>query len=283
MAAHVRTVVVSEADRRELRRRARNKGAPAREVERARIVLLSAEGVPGQQIAATVGCAEPTVVTWRRRYAESGLAGLADLPRPGKPSPLPETLRDRVLELTLTEPPIQYGATHWSSRLLAAALAAEGTPISHVTITRIWHRFGVQPWRAQTFKFSTDPELEGKIRDVVGLYLHPPEKAVVLCVDEKPQIQALQRTAPALPTRPGSPERQTFDYVRHGTTTLFAALEVATGRVTDACTDRHRHQEFLGFLKQVAAAEPRRQLHGVVDNVSARKRPAGRAWRVRQP
>jgi transposase len=193
MAAHVRTVVVAEADRRELQRRARSKSAPAREVERARIVLLSAEGVPGKQIAATVGCAEPTVVTWRRRYAESGLAGLEDLPRPGKPSPLPDALRDRVLELTLTEPPTQFGAAHWSSRLLAAALAAEGTPISHVTIARIWHRFGVQPWRAGTFKFSTDPELEGKIRDVVGLYLHPPEKAVVLCVDEKPQVQAVPR------------------------------------------------------------------------------------------
>jgi hypothetical protein len=136
----------------------------------------------------------------------------------------------RVLQLTLTQPPTAYGVTHWSSRLLAA----EGTPISHVTIARIWHRFGVQPWRAQTFKFSTDPELQGKIRDVVGLYLHPPDKAVVLCVDEKPQIQALQRTAPTLPVRPGQPERQTFDYVRHGTTTLFAALGVATGKVTDA-------------------------------------------------
>src|SRR3712207_9207158 len=125
---------------------------------------------------AMVGCAEPTVVTWRRRYAESGLAGLEDLPRPGKPSPLPDALRDRVLELTLTEPPTPLGATHWSSRLLASALAGAGTSISHVTIARIWHRFGVQPWRAQTFKFSTDPELEGKIRDVVGLYLHPPEK-----------------------------------------------------------------------------------------------------------
>jgi hypothetical protein len=114
--------------------------------------------------------------------------------------------------------------THWSSRLLAAALAAEGTPISHVTIARIWHRFGVQPWRAQTFKFSTDPELEGKICDVVGLYLHPPDKAVALCVDENPQIQVLQRTAPTLPVRPGQPEQQTFDYVQHGTTTLFAAL-----------------------------------------------------------
>ena len=182
MAAHVRTVVVPEADRRELQRRARSKGAPARVVERARIVLLSAEGVPGKQIAARVGCAEPTVVTWRHRYAERGLAGLNDLPRPGSPSPLPEALRDRVLELTLTEPPTQFGATHWSSRLLAAALAAEGTPISHATIARIWHRFGVQPWRTETFKFSTDPALEAKIRDVVGLYLHPPEKAVVLCV-----------------------------------------------------------------------------------------------------
>jgi transposase len=283
MAAHVRTVVVAEADWLELQRRARSKGAPAREVERARIVLLAAEGMPGKQIAATVGCAEPTVVTWRRRYAESGMAGLEDLPRPGKPSPLPEALRDRVLELTLTEPPTQSGATHWSSRLLAAALAAEGTPISHVTIARIWHRFGVQPWRAQTFKFSTDPQLAGKIRDVVGLYLHPPEKAVVLCVDEKPQLQALERTAPALPVQPGSPERATFDYVRHGTTTLFAALEVATGKVTDACTDRHRHQEFLGFLKQVAAAYPRRQLHVVVDNYATHKHPAVRAWLARHP
>src|SRR5687768_5016420 len=212
MAAHVRTVEVPDADRRELERRARSKGAPAREVERARIVLLAAEGVPGKRIAALVGCAEPTVVTWRGRYAEHGLAGLDDLPRPGKPPQLPEALRDRVLELTLTQPPTQYGATHWSSRLLAAALAAEGTPISHATVARIWHHFGVQPWRSETFKFSTDPELKGKIRDVVGLYLHPPEKAVVLCVDEKPQVQALERTAPPLPTRPGSPERATVDY-----------------------------------------------------------------------
>src|SRR5215212_5552078 len=180
MAAHVRTVQVPEADRRELERRARDKGAPARVVERARIVLLAADEMPGKQIAEMVG------------YAERGLAGLADLPRSGKPSPLPESLRDRVVELTLAEPPTALGATHWSSRLLADALAREGTPISHATVARIWHRFGVQPWRAGTFKFSTDPELEGKIRDVVGLYLHPPERAVVLCVDEKPQIQALE-------------------------------------------------------------------------------------------
>src|SRR3954464_7600834 len=186
MAAHVRTVNIPETDRRELERRARDKGAPTREGERARIVLLAADGGPGQQIARVVGRAEGTVVTWRGRYAERGLAGLADLPRPGKPSPLPEALRDRVLQRTLTEPPTALGATHWSSRLLADALAAEGTPISHATIARIWHRFGVRPWRAETFKFSTDPALEAKVRDVVGLYLHPPAKAVVLCVDEKP-------------------------------------------------------------------------------------------------
>jgi transposase len=278
MAAHVWTVQVPEADRRELQRRARDKGAPARQVERARIVLLTAEEMPGKQIAEMVGCAEGTVVTWRGRYAERGLAGLKDRPRSGTPSPLPGALRDRVLELTLTEPPDQFGATHWSSRLLAEALAGEGTPISHATVARIWHRFGVQPWRAQTFTFSTDPELEGKIRDVVGLYLHPPERAVVLCVDEKPQIQALQWTAPTLPVRPGQPERQTFDYVRHGTTTLFAALEVATGKVTDACTERHRHQEFLDFLQQVAATYPRRELHVVVDNLATHKHPAVRAW-----
>src|SRR5215208_3900064 len=224
MAARVRTVEVPDTERRELQRRARAKGAPARVVERARIVLLAADGVPGKQIAARVGCAEPTVVTWRRRYAERGLPGLEDHPRPGSESPLPEALRDRVLELTLTQPPTQYGATHWSSRLLATALAGEGTPISHATVARIWHRFGVQPWRAQTFKFSTDPALAAKVRDVVGLYLHPPERAVVLCVDEKPQIQALERTAPTLPVRPGHPEAASFDYLRHGTTTLFAAL-----------------------------------------------------------
>src|SRR6059058_3496571 len=283
MAAHVRTLDVPEADRRELSRRARDRGAPAREVERARIVLLAADGVPGKQIAEMVGCAEGTVLTWRGRYAERGLPGLADLPRSGKPSPLPEALRDRVLTLTLTQPPTALGATHWSSRLLADALAAEGTPISHATIARIWHRFGVQPWRAETFKFSTDPQLEGKIRDVVGLYLHPPAKAVVLCVDEKPQIQALERTAPTLPVLPGHPEAASFDYVRHGTTTLFAALEVATGKVTESCTERHRHQEFLAFLKQVAAAYPRRELHVVVDNLSTHKHPAVRAWLERHP
>src|SRR3954463_13654799 len=278
MAAHVRTVQVPEADRRELQRRVRDKGAPARVVERARIVLLAADAVPGQQIAEMVGCAEGTVVTWRGRYAERGLTGLADLPRSGKPSPLPEGLRDRVLTLTLTEPPTALGGDALARAAAGRRAGRGGHPDLARTIARIWHRFGVRPWRAQTFTFSTDPELEAKIRDVVGLYLHPPEKAVVLCVDEKPQIQALQRTAPTLPVRHGHPESASFDYIRHGTTTLFAALEVATGRVTDACTERHRHQEFLAFLKQVAAAYPRRQLHVVVDNLATHKHPAVRAW-----
>src|ERR687894_73422 len=201
MAAHVRVVQVPDADRGELQRRARDKGGPARGAERARIVLLAADEVPGKQIATLVGCAEGTVVTWRGRYAESGLAALEDLPRPGKPAQLPESLRDRVLELTLTAPPTAVGVTHWSSRLLATALAGEGAPISHTTIARIWHRFGVQPWRVQTFKFSTDPQLEGKIRDVVGLYLHPPEQAVVLCVTKSPRSR--RWSGPPRPCRCG--------------------------------------------------------------------------------
>ena len=141
-----------------------------------------------------------------------------------------------------------------------------------------WKKWGLQPWRVQTFKFSTDPELEAKIRDVVGLYLNPPDKAIVLCVDEKSQVQALDRTAPLLPLRPGIPAKQTHDYVRHGTTTLFAALEVATGKVTDACYPRHRHEEFLRFLTQVAKAYPRRKLHIVVDNYATHKHPAVTSW-----
>src|SRR3954451_1320650 len=282
MAAHVRTVNVSKADRRELERRARDKGAPAREVERARIVLLAADGVPGQQIAEMVGCAEGTVVTWRGRYAERGLAGLADLPRSGKPSPLPEGLRDRVLQLTLTEPPTALGATHWSSRLLANALAAQGTPSRTPPSPESGTASGcspggrrrsssppIRPWRARSATSSGCICIRRRRR--------------WCCVDEKPQIQALQRTAPTLPVRPGHPQAASFDYLRHGTTTLFAALEVATGKVTEACTDRHRHQEFLAFLRQVAAAYPRRELHVVVDNLSTHKHPAVRAWLERHP
>ena len=157
--------------------------------------------------------------------------------------------------------------THWSARLLAKELK-----IGFTTVARIWRKWNLQPWRVETFKFSTDPELDAKIRDIVALYLNPPDKAVVLCVDEKSQIQALDRTAPILPIMPGLPERATHDYVRNGTTTLFAALEVATGRVEQACLPRHRHQEFLRFLKQVAKAYPQVKLHLVVDNYATHRR-----------
>jgi transposase len=183
-----------------------------------------------------------------------------------------------VVLATLEPPPERLGVSHWSSRLLADQLG-----ISNVWVARIWRKWGLQPWRRETFKFSTDPQLEAKVRDVVGLYLNPPDKAVVLSVDEKSQIQALDRTAPVLPLRPGLPEKATHDYVRHGTTTLFAALEVATGKVTDACYPRHRHTEFLRFLKQVAKAYPRVELHIVADNYATHKHPAVQAWLAKNP
>ena len=172
----------------------------------------------------------------------------------------------------MTPPPESLraaGVTHWPARRLADWLRrTKGIKASHDTITRLWRRFCLQPHRSEGFKFSTDPQLDAKVRDVAGLYLHPPDNAVVVCVDEKSQIQALDRTRPILPMRPGIPERQTHDYIRHGTTTLFAALEIATGKVADACKPRHRHTEFLAFLKQVAAAWPGVQLHVVCDNYS---------------
>jgi transposase len=181
-----------------------------------------------------------------------------------------------IVLATLEPPPERLRVTHWSSRLLAKQLG-----ISDFTVSTTWKKWGLQPWRSQTFKFSTDPELEAKIHDVVGLYLRPPDKAIVLCVDEKSQVQALDRTAPILPLRPGIPEKQTHDYVRHGTTTLVAALEVATGKVTDACYPRHRNEEFLAFLKQVAKAYPRKELHILVDNYATHKRPNVTAWLAR--
>jgi transposase len=243
--------------------------------QRARIVLLAAEGVPNAQIAARVGVSRPTVNLWRNRYAGAGLAGLDDRPRPGRPRRVDQA---QIVVATLTAPPDRLGVTHWSSRLLADQLG-----VGNATVARTWREWKLQPWRVQTFKFSTDPELDAKVRDVVGLYLNPPERAVVLSLDEKSQVQALDRTAPILPMRPGIPAKQTHDYLRHGTTTLFAALEIATGRVVDACYPRHRHQEFLRFLKQVAKAYPRVKLHVVCDNYATHKHPAVKAWLARNP
>ena len=215
------------------------------------------------------------MISWRARYGAGGVAALEDLDRPGRPPVHDEVA---VVAATLGPPPPSLGVTHWSARLLAAELG-----ISFATVARIWRKWKLQPWRVETFKFSTDPELEAKIRDVVGLYLAPPDKAVVVCIDEKSQVQALDRTAPILPMRPGIPAKQTHDYRRHGTTSLFAALEVATGRVTDRCYDRHTHAEFLDFLKTVAKAYPRVALHVVADNYATHKHPAVKAWLARNP
>jgi transposase len=283
MPNRVRILTVPDSDRAELERRARSKGAPARVVERARIVLLAADGLTGPQIAGRAGCTEPTVIKWRRQYAESGLAGLEDAPRPGGPKTvLTDEVVCQILAATVTPPPESLqaaGVTHWSSRRLAGWLhRAKGISVSHGSISVLWRKFCLQPHRTEGFKFSTDPQLEAKVRDVVGLYLEPPENAVVVCVDEKTQIQALDRTRPVLPMRPGIPQRQTHDYIRHGTTTLFAALEAATGTVTDACYPRHRHGEFLRFLKKVAAAYPGQDLHVVCDNYATHKHADVRKW-----
>jgi len=242
---------------------------------RARIVLLAAEGVSNAEIARRVGVSRPTVVGWRQRYADSGISGLADLDRPGRPARIDHA---DIVVATLTKPPESLGVTHWSARLLAGQLG-----VSFASVARIWRKWDLQPWRVETFKFSTDPELDAKVRDVVGLYLNPPDQAIVLSIDEKSQIQALDRTAPVLPLRPGIPEKQTHDYIRHGTTTLFAALEVATGKVTDACYPRHRNEEFLAFLKQVAKAYPRKKLHIVCDNYGTHKHPNVQAWLAKNP
>lgn len=268
-----------EGDRSRLETLTRMSTAPAGLVRRARILLLAAEGVPNTEIAARLDISRPTVLKWRDRYATSGIEALGDLPRPGRPGTVDEVA---VLAATLAEdgrPPARLGVTHWSSRLLGKELG-----LSFSTIAKIWRKWGIQPHRVETFKFSTDPELEPKIRDIVGLYLAPPEKAVVVCVDEKTQIQALDRTAPILPLRPGLPERQTHDYKRNGTTSLFAALEVATGKISaDACFERHTNKEFLTFLKQVARAHPRVPLHVVVDNYATHKHPNVKAWLAKNP
>jgi transposase len=242
---------------------------------RARIVLLAAEGTANVEIARLVGVSRPTVNLWRSRYAKRGLPGLADEKRSGRKRSVDQR---QIVAETLTPPPASLGVTHWSSRLLADRL---GT--SHVTVAAAWKEYGVKPWKAETFKFSTDPELVAKVSDVIGLYLAPPENAIVLCVDEKSQIQALNRTQKTLPMQPGHAEQRTHDYVRHGTTTLFAALEIATGKVTGVCKPRHRHQEFLTFLRHLARAYPDVELHLVMDNYAAHKHPKVKTWLAANP
>ncbi|MFF0944859.1 IS630 family transposase [Kocuria sp. CPCC 205300] len=268
-------LLLREGDREKLTRLVHSTSVRAGLAQRARIVLLAADGVSNTEIAEKVGATRTTVIAWRARYDEDGIEGLADHDRSGRPRRIDHRT---IVAATLRPPPKKLGVTHWSSRLLATRLG-----IDHSTVAKAWREYGVAPWREGTFKFSTDPELVAKVVDVVGLYLAPPENAIVLCVDEKSQIQALERTAPSLLMLPGKPARATHDYIRHGTSTLFAALEIATGHVTAACKPRHRRQEFLAFLKQVARAYPEGPLHLVMDNYAVHKTPEVKVWLAEHP
>ena len=278
MPATAPPLAIPPADLHTLAQWSRSGSIRAALAERAEILLLAAQGLSNTDIAQQVGCSRPTVILWRQRYAQHGLDGLLDKPRTGRPQTIRRDRRAEILAVTLSPPPEHLGVTHWSTRLLAHELG-----VSHNTVARVWAEYDLKPWRLETFKFSTDPELEAKVRDVVGLYLDPPERAIVVCVDEKAQVQALERTQPGLPVRPGQAPRRTHDYVRHGTTTLFAALEVATGKVVDQCFEQHRHAEFLAFLQRVARAWPRRQLHLVLDNYGTHTHATVTAWLARHP
>src|SRR3954452_2741204 len=268
-------LVLRDGDEAVLRSWSRSTAGRAGIAQRARIVLLASQGLTNSEIAHRVGVTRQTVISRRSRYEADGLEGLEDAERPGRPRRIDHA---KIVAETLKPPPRRLGVTHWSSRLMAARLWIDNT-----TVARAWRDYGVQPWRSGAFKFYTDPELVAKVTDVVGLYLAPPENAIVLCVDEKSQIQALDRTQPTLPMKPGSAERRTHDYVRHGTTTLFAALEIATGEVTGLTQPRHRHQEFLRFLKHVAKAYPDQELHLVMDNYATHKRVEVRQWLAANP
>ena len=243
---------------------------------RARILLLAADGIPNNAIAARLETSRPTVLLWRARFRSLGVSGIMrDAKRPGRKKAISAELVKKVVEKTLHETPV--AETHWSTRSLAKEMG-----ISHVAVHRIWQQHGLAPHRVKTFKLSKDPKFVEKLRDVVGLYLDPPDKALVLSVDEKSQIQALERTRPLLPLRPGIPAQQTHDYTRHGTTTLYAALSMLDGKVIGECLPRHRAAEFIRFLRRIdretAADLP---LHLIVDNSSTHKSPPVKRWLAR--
>jgi len=254
----------------------RSRTTEQRVVERAQIVLASAAGDSGNAICAQLGVSRPTVSRWLDRYEAEGLAGLiADRPRAGRPKRITVADEAAIVARTLeTAPP---SGTHWSTRLMAQA-----TGHHHATIARIWHAHGLKPHRVKRFKLSRDPQFVEKLRDVVGLYLHPPERAVVFSFDEKSQIQALDRTQPGLPMKKGRAGTMTHDYKRHGTTTLFAALDVATGTIVQECMPKHRHQEFLAFLKQMVRSVPKElAIHVILDNYATHKHAAVKRWLAR--
>ena len=245
--------------------------------ERCRIILRCADGFTSKAVGADLGVHEHTVGKWRRRFLKDRIEGLYDEARLGRPRTIDDDRVAAVIEHTLAATP--HDATHWSIRSMA-----KQTGLSHTTIRRIWTAFGLQPHRSETFKLSTDPLFVDKVRDIVGLYLSPPDRALVLCVDEKSQIQALDREQPVLPMMPGMPERRTHNYVRHGTTSLFAALDIASGFVIGKCYKRHRASEFLDFLKEIDARLPDDlDVHVVMDNYATHKTPRIRAWLARRP
>ena len=271
MANHARTIQLAASDRAELERLQRSSSGPAGLSRRARAVLLMADQLPGAEVARLTGYTPVQISRIRRRFVEQGVAGLMDRPRSGRPPRLTEAKSARIVALTLKAPP--KGLTHWSTRELG-----ERVGVSHATVHRIWQAHALQPHRVETFKFTTDPDAEQKIRDVVGLYMNPPTNAVVLSVDEKTQIQALERTQPMLPLRSNLPARQTHDYRRHGLTSLYAALEVASGRVLGECSERHTGADFLRFLKTVNRSYRGRELHVILDNSSTHSTPEVRKW-----
>ncbi len=262
-------------DRRVLEGWLRSRTLPVRQLERARIVLAAADGMSSREIAREVGVARATAILWIRRFEAECIAGIErDRPRSGRPRTITREVEERVIEKTVTEKPATEVATHWSTRLMA-----EATGVNHHAIGRIWRKYGLRPHQIKRFKLSRDPRLVEKIHDVVGLYLDPPTRAVVFSFDEKSQMQALDRTQPGLPLKKGRAGTMTHDYKRHGTTTLFAALNVATGEVVHECMRRHRHQEFIKFLNKLeATVEPGLAIHVILDNYATHKHDKVRAW-----
>ena len=256
---------------------ARAGSTPQKIALRIRIVLRSAEGVANHRLAAELGTSRPTVLRWRQRFEQAGLEGLLeDAPRPGRERRLTTEKEEAIVNATLYRKP--PGTTHWSVRTLARAQRVSPATVHRVWIA-VWKAHRLQPHRVKRFKLSPDPKFFHKLHDIVGLYLNPPVQALVLSVDEKSQIQALDRTQPVLPLRRGIPERQTHDYTRHGTTTLFAALNVLNGQVLGGCMSRHRHQEFLRFLERIERSTPRRlAIHLILDNYATHTHPAVEAW-----
>ena len=271
-------VTLSPEERAALEALVRRRSAGQALVQRARIVLACAEpGSTNAGVARALGVSRPSVITWRQRFLEHRLDGLVDRPRSGAPRQVGDDEIEHLIALTLGTQP--EGATHWSTRAMAKRAG-----LSQTMVSRVWRAFGLQPHRQETFKLSSDPAFVDKVRDVVGLYMSPPDRALVLCVDEKPQIQAVERTAPVLPMRPGQPERVTHDYKRHGTTDLFAALDVKAGTVIGACKGRHRAVEFRAFLDQVEALVPADlDVHLVLDNAATHKTKIIQNWLVKRP